>query len=177
MRSRRMRRVVPVLQTTRDNLQAVLSLAFDVLRNPAFPTTELETLRQQLLSGLESQRSEPQAVVPRAFQRHMSPYPQDDVRYVPTIDEQIESLRRLTAEDLRTFHTDFYGASNANLVVVGAFDPETIQQIAASGLAAWSSPRPYVEVTNPFRRIEPVNEIFETPDKANAVFLAGTGCG
>jgi zinc protease len=161
------------IQTTRDNLPAVLTLASDVLRNPSFPAGELDTLRQQMLSRLESQRSEPQAVVPRAFQRHTAPYPEDDVRYVPTIDEQIEWIQRVTLEELRAFHADFYGASNAHLSIVGAFDPEAVQQVAAAGLGAWTSPRPYAEVTSPFRRIEPVNEVFETPDKANAVFLAG----
>jgi zinc protease len=37
----------------------------------------------------------------------------------------------------------------------------------------WNSPKPYARVKNPYRRIEPVNQSFETPDKANAYFLAG----
>ena len=52
----------------------MLELANEVLREPSFPQVELDTLRQQALAGMESQKSEPQAVTMRAFQQHLSPY-------------------------------------------------------------------------------------------------------
>ena len=54
---RRMRQV----ETTRENLPAVLRLVAEILREPSFPADEFEQLRQQRLAGLEQAKSEPQA--------------------------------------------------------------------------------------------------------------------
>jgi zinc protease len=161
------------IETVAANLPAVLQLAAEVLRQPAFPENELETLKQQALTGIEGQRSEPQAITLRAFQQHLNPYPKGDVRYVPTFDEQIAELRGITIDQVKQYYTDFYGASNAELSVVGDFDPEAVLKVAST-ISNWKSPKPYSQIKNEYRAIEPVNRVFETPDKANAFFLAGS---
>ncbi|HKE85608.1 MAG TPA: pitrilysin family protein [Vicinamibacterales bacterium] len=160
------------IETIAANLPAVLELATEVLREPSFPAAELETLRQQALAGIESQKSEPTSVTMQAFQSHLNPYPKGDVRHVSTFDEQLADMRAVTLDQVKQFHSGFYGASNAELAVVGDFDPEAILK-AASALNGWKSPKAYAQIKNPYRRIDPVNQQFETPDKANAFFLAG----
>src|SRR5690606_14033267 len=96
------------VQSTRANLAEVLSLAIEALREPAFPETELATLKEVLITSLEASRSEPQALVPRAYGRHWArDYAQDDPRYVPTIDEELAFVRGVTADAVRRFHEDF----------------------------------------------------------------------
>ena len=162
------------IETIAANLPAVLELANEVLREPSFPQVEFDTLRQQTLAGMESQMAEPQAVTMRAFQQHLSPYPKGDVRYVPSLDEEIAELKSLTLDQVKQFHASFYGATNAEVAVVGDFEPEVAMKIVSSGLGSWKSPKPYAQVKNPYQKIEPVNRSFETPDKTNAFFLAGT---
>jgi len=159
------------IETVRQNLPAVLALAVEVLREPAFPAQEFESLRQQNLSGIESQRSEPAAIASIELQRHMNRYPKGDIRYTPTIDEQLEEVRSVTVAQMKQFHTDFYGASNSELTVVGDFNADEVRKVATQ-LSSWRSARPFARITRPYRRIEPVNQSFETPDKANAMFLA-----
>jgi zinc protease len=165
--------VTVTIETVRDNLSKVLELAAEVLRQPAFPPDEFESLRQQQIAAVENQKTEPTAIASQAYSRHMNPYPKGDVRYVPTFDEQIEELRGLSVDQLKKFHADFYGASNGELALVGDFDSEVAQKVVATQLGAWKSPRAYAQVKYPYRKIEPVNQSFETPDKANAVFMAG----
>ena len=161
------------IQTTRENLPAVLDLVAEVLREPSFPETELETLRQQALAGLENQKTEPQAIVPRALQRHLSTgYARNDVRYVPTVDEEIADVKAVTVKEIRQFHTGFYGSSNAELSIVGDFDPEAAMSVVSKRLNGWKSPRAFADVTMPYRKIAPASQSFETPDKANAMFMA-----
>jgi zinc protease len=162
------------IETIAANLPAVLELANEVLREPSFPQVEFDTLRQQALAGMESQMAEPQAVTMRAFQQHLSPYPKGDVRYVPSLDEEIAALKSLTLDQVKQFHASFYGATNAEIAVVGDFEPEVAMKIVSTGLGSWKSPKPYAQVKNPYQKIEPVNRSFETPDKTNAFFLAGT---
>ena len=42
------------IQSTRENLPDVLALAIEVLRDPAFPESELTTLKEQIITSLES---------------------------------------------------------------------------------------------------------------------------
>jgi len=123
---------------------------------------------------MESQKTEPQAVTARAFQQHVNPFPKTDVRYVPSIDEEIAELRGVSLDQVKQFHSSFYGASNAEVAIVGDFDPEAVMKIVSSGLGTWKSPKPFTQMKNPAQKIEPVSRVFETPDKTNAFFLAGT---
>lgn len=161
------------IETTRENLPKVLELTAEILREPNFPQSEFDSLVQQRIAGIESQKSEPDAIASQQYARHMSPYPKGDVRYVPTFDEQIEETRAATLDQLKKFHTDFYGASNGELSIVGDFDAEDAQKVVRSQLGTWKSPKAYTEVKRPYRKIEPANQSFETPDKANALLLAG----
>jgi zinc protease len=165
--------VTVTIETVRDNLPKVLELAAEVLREPAFPATEFDSLRQQQIAAVENQKTEPAAIASQAYSRHMNPYPKGDIRYVPTFDEQIEELRSLTIDQLKKFHTDFYGASNGELAVVGDFDSEDAQKVVGTLLGSWKSPKAYAQLKNPYGKIEPLNQSFETPDKANAYFMAG----
>jgi len=57
---------------------------------------------------------------------------------------------------------------------VGPVTPAEVQQTATELLGDWNTTRAYKPLTTPFRKMAPVNEKIETPDKANAQFLAGT---
>jgi zinc protease len=164
------------IQSTRANLEAVLDLAVEVLREPSFPEDELTTLKGQILASIEAQRSEPQAIVSRAYGRHWARnYPRDDVRYAATVEEDIEFIQRATVADLRRLHSEFLGATGAEIVVVGDFDADAVRSLLTERLGAWRSPKPASDVLNLYSNLatDPKTEVFNTPDKENAFFLAG----
>jgi zinc protease len=164
------------IQSTRANLPEVLSLAIEVLREPAFPESELATLREQTITGIEASRSEPQAIVSRAYSRHWTRnYAPDDPRYVRTIDEELAFINGITVANLRDFHEDFFGASHAEVVVVGDFDPNEVRTLITQRLDNWRSPKPFSDVLNLYANLatDPTMQDFETPDKENAFFLGG----
>jgi zinc protease len=164
------------IQSTRANLAEVLALAVEVLREPAFPESELATLKEQIVTNLEASRSEPQAIVSRAYSRHWARnYRPDDVRYVSTIDEELAFVNGVTVAQLRDFHEDFFGASHAEIVVIGDFDPNAVRSLLAGRLDGWRSPKPFSDVLNLYSNLakDPAEQVFDTPDKENAFFLAG----
>jgi zinc protease len=99
-------------------------------------------------------------------------YPRGDTRHVGTIEEQIEDLKKVTLEDARKFYEQFYGASNAELVVVGQFDPATVRKTAAELFGDWKSPSPFERVPLPYATVDTIDRKIETPDKQNALFSA-----
>lgn len=161
------------IETTRENLPAVLKLVAEVLHEPAFPASEFDQLKQEELAGLEQQKSEPQAIAVTAFRRHISPYPKGDVRYVETVEESIADVKGATLDDVKKFYGDFYGASNGEMAVVGDFDAKEIEKLTGDLFGAWKSPQPYKRVPSVYQDVSAVNQSFNTPDKANSLFIAG----
>jgi zinc protease len=161
------------IETTRENLPAVMKLVAEILREPSFPATEFEQLKQEDLAGIEEQRSEPQSVAVIAMQRHMQPYPKGHVKYTATPDETIANLKAATLDDAKKFYADFYGAGNGELSVVGDFDEKEVAKLTNDLFGGWKSKMPYTRIADSFKDVAAVNQNFETPDKANAFFIAG----
>ncbi len=161
------------IETTREKLPDVLRLLGDVLRNPAFPENEFEQLREQMLARLEDAKSNPHRLAFAQLMRHLKPYPQDDVRYTLTPEEEIERVRHVTLDDVRAFHRDFYGASAGELAVAGACEPEELIGLATELLGTWECRTPYERIAETFAERPPILESIETPDKESAVFSAG----
>lgn len=160
------------IETTRDNLPGVLRLAGEILRQPSFPETEFEEMRKEQLTGLDYQKSEPQALASIRIQRIEYPFPKGDVRAAMTIDEEVEDVKAAKLEDAKAFYKSFYGASHGELAVVGDFDAAEVKKVAAEQFGDWKSPAKYERVKTGFQNIAPVNQTIETPDKKNAVFIA-----
>ncbi len=161
------------IETTRENLPAVMRLVAEILREPVFPANEFELLKQESLAAIEQQKSEPTQIAFTAFNRHLSPYPKGDVRYVTTTEENIAELKAVTLEQAKQFYKDFYGASHAQLAVIGDFDEKEIAKLATDLFGNWKSPKPFVRVPTLFKDVAAVNHLFPAPDKANAFFAAG----
>jgi zinc protease len=158
-------------ETVRANLPEFLRLAAEALRTPALDPGELEILRRESIEQLAAHRTDPQAIASRALGRHDNPDPAGDIRYVPTLDEEIARINGVTIDAVRAFHRRFYGAANAELAIVGDFDPAEVRTIAETLFADWKSDASYVRVPDPYRPTTPAALRFETPDKANAILL------
>ena len=159
--------------TVRENLPAALRLFGEILREPAFDADEFELLREERLAGLEAQRSEPQALVVNARERHRNArYGKDHVFYVPTLDEQIERETAVTVEEARAFHAAFHGAEGGTVAIVGDFDPDEILPVLEEVLGGWDASEQYARVGRAFVAAAPATVDIETPDKANAITFA-----
>jgi zinc protease len=160
------------LQTTRANLEEALKLAVHVLKEPSFDPKEFEQLRNQAITGLESQLSEPEALASDELTRHFNIYPRGDWRYAASLQEAIEETRAATLEGAKRFHDDFYGAARAEVAIVGDFDPDGAEKLLRELLGGWKPRVPYERVPGEHRDIPPIDKALATPDKENAVFLA-----
>ncbi len=163
------------LETTDANLAGALRLAAEILQHPSFPASDLEQIRQQRIAGIESGKTEPQSLAFLELSRHFAGiYPRGDLRYVATPDEQIEDLKKVTIADIRQFYQQFYGGSkDSEIAISGQFDPAQIKPLLEELFGKWKSPAPYAYVPSPYRKVAPLDRNIETPDKKNAVFVAG----
>ena len=160
------------IETTRQNLPAVLRLVSEILREPVFPQTEFDQFKQETLTQIESQKSEPQSIAFTELSRHFNIYPKGHPSYSGSIEEDIADIKAVTLDDVKKFYKDFYGASSGQMTVVGDFDEKEISALTQELFGNWKSPQQYTRIKNEYRAVSPINKSFEAPDKANAFFVA-----
>ncbi len=161
------------LQVKKAELPAALKVLGEILREPSFPDSELETLRRENLEGLQRAKTDPQALAGTALRRKLAPYDEENIRYVPTIEENIARVEAVKMDDVKKVYAQI-GADHGELAIVGDFDPEpTLAEVAAI-LKDWRSPVPYERIERPYKfNPKGGTEAILTPDKENAVYLAG----
>jgi zinc protease len=160
-------------ETTRENLDATLRLLAEILREPAYPENEFDQLKQSSLAAAEQRLRDPQPLANAIMRQHIAPYGKGDPRRNSTPEEDIEETKATTLADVKKFYGDFFGASNAELSLVGDFDNAEMKKLASELFGDWKSPKKFARVPYTYAAVEPINRIIETPDKANAFFAAG----
>lgn len=159
-------------QTTRPNLVAALQLVAHVLKEPRFDPSEFEQLRNQSITGVMAQLSEPEARAGDELAKIFNTYPKGDWRYEPSLEETLANLKAAKLEEAKKFHDELYGADPADVAIVGDFDAAQVTTALKSLFAGWEPRTPYKRVDREYRDIPAVERSVETPDKENAVFLA-----
>jgi zinc protease len=160
------------LNSRREHLADALTLAADVLRNPAFPESEFEQFRLQSITGLESARKEPGTVAALAMSEYFDPWPKGHPFAYKSIDQSLADLRAIKREDAIAFHRDFYGTTEGEISIVGDFDPAAVKAQLQTLFGDWRSAKPYVAVPTQYTEVAARKARLETPDKANAVVMA-----
>jgi zinc protease len=163
------------IQTKRDNLIAVIDLLRQVLREPVFPSTELEILKQGHRASLEKSMSQPDQLALKAIRRALNPYPAGDVRYHPTFEEDLRLADEVDVIAIKKLYGDFLGAQAGQLAIVGDFDEEATMQAVTAMLNGWKAKQPYEHITRAANADVKSDVIrIVTPDKANAFYFSGT---
>ncbi len=161
------------IKTVRESLPAVIALLGEMLREPALAKKELESLRKEMLTKLEEQLSDPMTNASVTLMRALLPYPKDDIRYTPSLQESIERLRKVTQADVVAMHKRLWGAGAAQVSVVGDFDLAATKADIEKAIGGWKSPKPYQRISLPFIASKPSDEVIDTPDKEMAFIAAG----
>jgi zinc protease len=161
------------IQAKRDTLPAVLDVVGDVLRNPTFPEAEFDTLKRETLERSEKGLTEPQQLAITALRRKLEPHKPDNVRYTPTIAESIERVKAVTVKDIREVYETMLGSSAGELTAVGDLDAPAALKKFDGFLKGWKAQVPYKRIENKASQTIGGLEVILTPDKANAIYLAG----
>lgn len=163
------------MQTKRDQLPALLELTREVLREPTFPAAEFDTIRRQYRQGLEKNMTDPQQLAVQALRRKLGAnYGPDNIRYVPTIQEAIDRVDKLTVADVVKLYQEQVAPMAGEIVMIGDFDEDAVAEQLKKIFAGWTSKVPYERIVRePQTKIPGSTETIQVPDKENAFYLAG----
>jgi len=161
------------LETTRAQLPATLRLLVELFTESSFPADQLERVRKEQITQVESQLQQPVALAGTALLRRLASYPSDDPRYVPTLPERIQQLSTPMAPDLVRFYREHFGGPHAQIALVGDFDPQAVTQDLDALLSGFRAAQPYQRLPRPAQKHPGTEETVIVSDKQGAVVLSG----
>ncbi len=155
------------------DLRVLIRTFADVVKNPTFPSKELEISRQNALTALKQELDDPSEVAKRTFSQSI--YPKEHPLH--TFPTQ-ESLQRLSRQDVIDFKTKLYRPDTTVLTLVGDFDPGVVRSLLEAEFGDWKAhgqpPKlkyPVVLMPKTVVRVNPV-----VPGKTEAItYMGNTG--
>ncbi|MBI2841572.1 MAG: insulinase family protein [Acidobacteria bacterium] len=162
------------ITTVRQTILEVLALVAQLLQRPAFMADQFEIEKKETLAGLEQRLQDPMALGFLHLYRAIDPWPSDNVRYQPTIQEKIAAISSAHVDQIRELHGRFYGGSKAELTLVGDFDPEETRVRLDKLFGDWCSHVPFLRISKIFQSGIPGSDaMVRTPDKQMAMVGVG----
>ena len=160
-------------QTKKAHNADLLKLLREVLREPIFPQSEFDILKDGTKQGIEAASLEPSALASNDLSRLLNPHPKTSIHYVPTFGETLQRLGEVKREDVVKLYTEQLGGAVGELVILGDFEPDaTLKQLEAI-FADWKAGVPYERIpTVLVEGIKGSTHSINTPDKEAATFLA-----
>ena len=137
---------------------AFIQLISDLVINPAFPASEVERLKSDLKRRLSTQKAVPQSIAQEKFFAAMY----GDQRYGKTFPTE-QMINSYTAETVKEFYDQNFGAKRSVLYVVGSFDEVAVKKAISGSLTKWKEG---AEVNYPKITAMPVNDTMIIDRKA-----------
>jgi predicted Zn-dependent peptidase len=127
-----------------------IQLISDLVTHPAFPASEVERLKSDLKRRLAVQKSVPQSMAQEKFFEAVY----GDQRYGKTFPTE-QMISSYTAETVKEYYNQNFGAKRSVLYVVGNFDEAAVKKAIGASLTKW---RDGPEVSYPKIEARPVND-------------------
>jgi len=161
-----------------EDLDHVLEIMADVLRNPIFPEEETGKVRGQLVTALQERDNDTRGVANLSFLKLAYP---DGHPYGRSSDGYVETVGGITRDDLAEFYDRYYRPTNAIIAVAGAVEPDEAISKVAQVLGDWqpAAPRPPQDVpdirfsSGETELTEVRREVREMPDKFQTDVVLG----
>jgi len=122
-----------------DRLDESLALLADVLRNPAFPSSEIERVRKEWIAGISREKTSPDALASRLLPPLI--YGAGHPYAIPFTGSGTEaSVAALARDDLVAFHREWIRPDNATLIVVGDTTAGEVLPLLEKHFGSWRAP-------------------------------------
>jgi len=121
------------VSSLKNNFPQLMSLLAEVVLHPALNSDELEKVRKQTISGIESNKDEPNAISKNVMKKlvYGANHPFGEITTSKTVNN-------VKIEDVKKFFATYWKPNIAYLVFVGDIDPLTAKQIAEKNFGAWT---------------------------------------
>ena len=122
-----------------EDFERILALVGDIAMRPAFPASEVETRRGEIVTLLRQDQDNPATVAMETMMRALYG---DAHPYGRPIRGTLETVERITTDDLRRFHRARFAPQSLSLAVVGDVEAHRAVAATASVFGEWQADAP-----------------------------------
>jgi len=160
------------LTSLKTNLPASVEIFSEVALHPTFPQKELDRLKKQTISKIKREQSQPVSMALRVLPGFI--YGQGHAYGNPfTGSGTIESVKKITRDNLVEFHQQWFKANNAKLIVVGDVSKDELLKLAEKYFGKWKSGAVPKKNISPVALKESKILIIDKPQSPQSLIIAG----
>jgi len=140
------------LSTLKKDIDKSLKIFADVLMNPAFPEDKIRMRKDEVIESIRRENDNPSQIAQREFRKIMydSKHP-----YSRKIEGTLESIEKITRDDMIAFHKKYFRPNNIILGISGDFNKDEIIKKLNAVFANWKKEEiQFPEVPKVDRRFE-----------------------
>lgn len=115
------------------NLNNLLPVFTDLLQNPAMDSSEVERLKDQMITSILAQLDRPMAISRNGFEKRLY----GSHQYSHPVEGEESSVAAIRAADLKAFHKIYFVPNNIVIAVVGDIKPARIQGLLKKLTKTW----------------------------------------
>jgi predicted Zn-dependent peptidase len=126
-----------IFSTVSGQIGKGLELFADIVRRPQLPASQVENVRQGLLQDLRGLEDNPGLRLVRELRRAFYPHP-----WGRPASGEVESVSRLTLEDIREHYQRYYQPDGAIVAVAGRFHWPELLELVGEHFGDWVGEKP-----------------------------------
>jgi zinc protease len=158
--------------TLAKNYNKTLVLVEEILLEPRWDATEFELLKKSVVGNLRQQKASPTTIASNVYNELI--YGKDNIRSKNTLGT-IESVGKITVDDLKSFYSNYISPSVAKMHVVGDIDKETVIASLSNLNTKWASKEVIIPIyKTPEAPNKPTVYFYDVPKAKQSVINFGT---
>ncbi|MEK7818838.1 MAG: pitrilysin family protein [Bacteroidota bacterium] len=122
--------------TIKENLESTFEIFSDIILHPTFPEKEWDRIKKQQLASLQQQKDMPAFVASNIFSKTLFG---DEHPYGRNSSGTIESVNKITIDDLKNYYKENYLPNQSTLIIVGDVKIEEVQKLVNKYLGKWEN--------------------------------------
>lgn len=118
------------------DLDQVIALLAEELRNPLFDTKEFENLKQQFIGNTQQSLNDPGERGSIALSQAI--YPKNNPNYSLYVEDNISNIKNAALDEVKAFHKKYFGTTSMRLVIVGDTDGANLNASLKKSFKNWN---------------------------------------
>nr|WP_294786957.1 pitrilysin family protein [uncultured Flavobacterium sp.] len=118
------------------DLDQVIALLAEELRNPLFDAKEFENLKQQFIGNTQQSLNDPGERGSIALSQAI--YPKGNPNYSLSVEDNISNIKNATLDEVKAFHKKYFGTASMRLVIVGDTDGANLNASLKKSFKNWN---------------------------------------
>jgi len=157
------------------DLDQVIVLLAEELRNPLFDAKEFENLKQQFTGNIQQSLNDPGERGEIALSQAI--YTKGNPNYSLSIEEDLANVKNATLEEVKAFHKKYFGTASMHLVIVGDTEGDNLNASLKKSFKNWNNGVNESLKFDDTEKVPSKTEIVSIPEKPSAELYIGQYTG